>query len=112
MQKFNTKLNWSLPKAFNKAKQPTPFSGKQAANMIFRVGNAKSWAPDIHKGIEDSTLVKSVDYDERYKTLTVVYRDGFKATYDDIEPEMASEFIEDESKGRWALANLWGRKYR
>lgn len=112
MQKFNTKLNWTLPKVFNKTKQPTPFSGKQAANTIFYVGNAKSWAPDIHKGIEDSTLVKSVDYDERYKTLTVVYRDGFKATYDDIEPEMAKEFIEDESKGRWALANLWGRKYR
>lgn len=112
MQKFNTKLNWTLPKASNKTKQPTPFSGKQVANTIFYVGNAKSWAPDIHKGVEDSTLVKSVDYDERYKTLTVVYRDGFKATYDDIEPEMAKEFIEDESKGRWALANLWSRKYR
>ena len=51
---FGIKLDWSLPKVFNKMKQPgkvEQFSGKEFADMIFRVGNAKSWAPDLHKGI-------------------------------------------------------------
>ena len=108
---FNIKLNWTLPKAFNKTKQPTPFSGKQVANTIFYVGNAKSWAPDIHKGIEDSTLVKSIEYDETKKELTVTFRDGFTAHYPNITKDEATDFVEDESKGRWALANLWGRAY-
>lgn len=77
----------------------------------FYDGNPKSWAPDIHKGTEPSTLVGSIDYNGGDKTLTVTYRDGFKATYHDIEPELAEEFSKADSKGRWALANLWGRAY-
>jgi hypothetical protein len=74
-------------------------------------GDAKSWAPDIHKGTEPSSLVKIIDYNSKDLTLTVTYRDGFKATYHDISPEMAKEFSEADSKGRWALANLWDRDY-
>ena len=108
---FNTKLNWTLPKAFNKTKQPTPFSGKQAANTIFYVGNAKSWAPDIHKGIEDSSWVKSIDYDETKQLLTVTFRDGFTAHYPNITKDEATAFVEDESKGRYVWKVLYHRKY-
>lgn len=77
----------------------------------FYDGDAKSWAPDLHPGTEPSTLVKTIDYNGGDKTLTVTYRDGFKATYHDIEPDLAEEFSKADSKGRWALANLWGRSY-
>ena len=77
----------------------------------FYDGNAKSWAPDIHDGIEPSTLVSVIDYNGKDKTLTVTFRNGFKATYHDISPEMVEEFSKADSKGRWALANLWKRSY-
>lgn len=112
MQKFSTKLDWVLPKAFNKMKQPTQITtGKQFADTIFRVGNVKSWAPDIHKGIEDSSWVKSVEYDESKQELTVTFRDGFIAHYPDIPKDLATAFVEDESKGRFVWKNLYHRKY-
>ena len=78
----------------------------------FYDGNAKSWAPDIHpNGMEDSTLVKSIDYNGVDETLTVTFRDGFTAHYDNIDPKLAEDFSKADSKGRWALANLWGRAY-
>lgn len=83
---------------------------KDKQNRFFD-GNAKSWASDIHNGIEPSTLVKIIDYNGEDKTLTVTFRNGFKATYHDIDADMAKEFAEADSKGRWALANLWGRSY-
>lgn len=86
-------------------------TNEQDAPHRFYDGNAKSWAPDIHQGVEPSTLVKAIDYNGGDKTLTVTYRDGFKATYHDIDADMAKEFSEADSKGRWALANLWDRSY-
>lgn len=111
LEGFNTKLNWTLPKAFNKTKQPTPFSGKQVANAIFYIGNAKSWAPDIHKGIEDSSWVKSIEYDESKQLLTVTFRDGFTAHYPNITKDEATAFVADESKGRYVWRVLYHRKY-
>lgn len=114
MQKFNTKLDWNLPKVFNKTKQPTQleqFSGKELADMIFSVSNAKSWAPDLHKGIEDSSWVKSIEYDESKKELAVTFRDGFTAHYPDITKDVAQDFIEDESKGRFVWKHLYHHKY-
>ena len=112
MQKFSTKLDWVLPKAFNKMKQPTLITtGKQVADTIFRVGNAKSWAPDIHKGIEDSSWVKSIEYDESKQELAVTFRDGFTAHYPDITKDEATAFVEDESKGRYVWRVLYHRKY-
>lgn len=112
MQKFSIKLDWVLPKAFNKMKQPTQIAtGKQFADTIFRVGNVKSWAPDIHRGIEDSSWVKSVEYDESKQELTVTFRDGFVAHYPDIPKDLATAFVEDESKGRFVWKNLYNRKY-
>ena len=105
---FNTKLNWTIPKVFNKKKQPT---GKQVADTIFYVGNAKSWAPDIHKGIEDSSWVKAIDYDESKQLLTVTFRDGFTAHYPNITKNEATAFVEDESKGRYVWRVLYHRKY-
>jgi hypothetical protein len=105
---FNTKLNWTIPKVFNRHK---PASGKQVADTIFYVGNAKSWAPDIHKGIEDSSWVKSIDYDESKQLLTVTFRDGFTAHYPKITKDEATAFVEDESKGRYVWKVLYNRKY-
>lgn len=117
------KLDWDLKtpqmwKAINNGHgedevvQVGNINGDKNAPHRFYDGNAKSWAADIHpNGTEPSTLVKSIDYNGGDKTLTVVYRDGFKATYHDIEPELAEEFSKADSKGRWALANLWDRAY-
>lgn len=117
-----SRLDWDVKapqmwKAINHGKkddevvQVGTISGDKNAPHRFYDGNAKSWAPDIHKGVEPSTLVKSIDYNGGDKTLTVTFRSGFKATYHDIEPEMADEFSKADSKGRWALANLWNRDY-
>lgn len=111
---FGIKLDWSLPKVFNKVKQPNQlekFSGKEFADMIFRVGNAKSWAPDLHDGIEDSSWVRSIEYDESKKELTLTFRDGFTAHYPDIPKELVQDFVEDESKGHFVWKNLYNRKY-
>lgn len=110
---FGIKLDWTLPKAFNikKPAQTTTQTGKQVADTIFYVGNAKSWAPDIHDGIEDSSWVKSIDYDERIQVLTITFRDGFVAHYPDIPKELAQDFVEDESKGRFVWKHLYNHKY-
>ena len=118
------KLDWDLStpqmweaishgKKDDEVVQVGTISDDKNAPHRFYDGNAKSWAPDIHpNGTEPSTLVKSIDYNGVDETLTVVYRDGFKATYDNIDPKLAEDFSKADSKGRWALANLWGRKYR
>lgn len=106
---FGVKLDWALPKVFNR-KKPTQ-TGKQVADTIFYVGNAKSWAPDIHDGIENSSWVKSIDYDESKRLLTVTFRDGFTAHYPDITKDEATAFVEDESKGRYVWKVLYHRKY-
>lgn len=113
---FNTKLNWTLPKIFQKKQQIKEEVKEEPVNKvgdtIFYVGNAKSWAPDIHpKGIEDSTWVKSIDYDESTKVLTVTFRDGFTAHYPNITKDEATAFVEDESKGRYVWKVLYNRKY-
>lgn len=103
---FGTKtkgFDFTLPKAFNIQKSAQ--TGKQA------VDNAKSWAPDIHKGIEDSSWVKSIDYDESKQVLTVTFRDGFTAHYPNITKDEATAFVEDDSKGRYVWKVLYHRKY-
>ena len=110
---FGIKLDWTLPKVFNRQKpaQTPTQTGKQVADTIFYVGNAKSWAPDIHNGIEDSSWVKSIDYDESKQLLTVTFRDGFTAHYPNITKDEATAFVEDESKGRYVWRVLYHRKY-
>ena len=117
MQKFSTKLNVTPVKVFNKVK-PIPTvnqisnTGDKDKPHRFYDGNPKSRAADIHSnGAEPSTFVAAIDYNGGDKTLTVTYRDGFKATYPDIELELAEEFSKVDSKGRWVLANLYHRKY-
>ena len=97
MQKFSPKLNIAPIKVLNKVNTiPTV---KRVDSKTSRVDNDKaSW-------------VQYFEYAFGDKTLTVTYRDGFKATYYDIEPELAEDFRKADSKGRWALANLWGRRY-
>lgn len=84
-------------------------NGEQAR---FYDGNPKSWAPDIHpNGIEPSSLVAVIDYDGNNKELEVTYRDGFTAEYENISPDKVQEFAKSDSKGRWALKNLWNLPY-
>lgn len=117
------KLDWDLHtpqmwEAINNGRGPGEvvqvgnITDKKDAPHRFYDGNPKSWAADIHpNGAEPSSLVSSIDYDGESKTLTVAYRDGFVAHYEDIEPKMVEEFSKADSKGRWALKNLWDREY-
>ena len=110
---FGIKLDCTLPKVFNikKPAQNPVQAGQQVADTTFYVGNAKSWAPDIHKGIEDSSWVKSIDYDESKQLLTVTFRDGFTAHYPNITKDEATAFAEDESKGHYVWKVLYHREY-
>lgn len=76
--------------------------------------NAQSWNPQTHpNGRGPSQLVDVVDYKntDGSGTLDVTYRDGFTAEYKNISAEQAKDFINSDSKGRWALNNLWNKPY-
>lgn len=80
------------------------------------IRNAQSWNPETnrkyrHGSPGNSALVKNIKYDDKNHRLVVTYRNGFKARYDDMSSDDISEFISSDSKGRWALKNLWNRKY-
>ena len=82
----------------------------QVGNKIY-VSNAQSWAPDLHpNGRENSQLVQDIDY--RDGKLDVTYRDGFTAEYDNISPDLVKEFVQSDSKGRWAQKHLWDLPYK
>lgn len=82
-----------------------------SSSQTVSVQNAQSWNPETHPdGRGDSLLVTNIDYDKD-DGLEVEYRDGFKAHYDGITPEQAKDFARADSKGRWALKNLWNRPY-
>ena len=61
--------------------------------------------------IEALGVEKSVEYDESKQLLTVTFRDGFTAHYPDITKDVAQDFIEDESKGRFVWKHLYHHKY-
>ena len=97
MTKFSTKLNVTPVKVFNK--MSTIPTVKQVDSKTSRVDNDKaSW-------------VQSFEYDESKQELTVTFRDGFTAHYPNITKDLATAFIEDESKGRFVWNNLYHRKY-
>lgn len=76
------------------------------------VANAQSWNPQTHpNGRGNSLLVEEIDYNGESQDLTVKYRNGFKAKYEGITPKQAQDFSSSDSKGRWALKNLWDRPY-
>lgn len=76
------------------------------------VSNAQSWNPETHpEGRGNSYLVESIDYDGNNKKMDVTYRDGYTARYSDISKQEAQDFTRADSKGRWALKNLWDRPY-
>lgn len=82
-----------------------------SSNQAVSVQNAQSWNAETHPdGRRDSLLVKNIDYDTD-NGLEVEYRDGFKAHYDGITPEEAKEFAQADSKGRYAIKNLFNRPY-
>jgi hypothetical protein len=82
------------------------------SNQNIYVSNAQSWDPSTHPdGRGDSQLVQDIDYNTK-DGLTVTYRDGFTATYDNITPEESKAFSQAPSKGKWALSHLWGKPYK
>lgn len=94
----------------NKVKREQP---EQSKNFTYSNQNAQSWNKETHpNGRGDSLLVKTIDYDEKNKNLDVEYRDGFKARYENIEPQLVKNFHNADSKGRFALKNLWKLDYR
>lgn len=87
------------------------------SNDEIHIDNAQSWDPetdekyrDGHTG--DSSLVAGIDYDDSSKELTVKWRDAFgydQTTYKDVPREVAEEFAQAPSKGRFAINELWNK---
>lgn len=78
------------------------------------VENAMSWNAETHPdGYGPSKLVKDIHFDNSNGDgkLDVTYRDGFTAEYKGITPHQAVDFHNADSKGRWALKNLWSKPY-
>lgn len=77
------------------------------------VKDATSWNAETHpSGAGPSFLVKDIKYDNATKKLSVTYRDGFTAVYDNIDRGDAWLFTTSDSKGRWAHEHLWNLPYR
>lgn len=71
----------------------------------------QSWNKETHpEGMGRSHLVQDIDYNG--DKLDVTYNDGFTAEYDNITPDEVKQFIQSDSKGRWALKHLWNKPYR
>lgn len=93
------------------------FEAKRQRDMLadsrpISVRDAQSWNKETHPdGKGSSFLVNNIDYDPSTEDLTVQYRNGFTAKYDDVSASEAKDFTTSDSKGRWALANLWNRSY-
>lgn len=80
------------------------------------VKNAQSWNAETNKKYRhgfpgNSALVKTIKYDDKNHRLIVTYRNGFTARYENISSDDVSEFINSDSKGRWALKHLWDKEY-
>lgn len=75
-------------------------SVEQVGDTTSRVDNTKS-----------NSWVKFFEYDERTQVLTITFRDGFTAHYPDISKELAQDFVNDESKGRFVWKHLYNHKY-
>ena len=74
--------------------------------------NAQSWNTETHPdGRGPSYLVATIDYDAESGNLDVEYRDGFKARYKNIDPDLAKAFNEADSKGRFAKQHLFNLPY-
>lgn len=80
---------------------------------ILEIKDAHSWNRETHpEGEGSSYLVDDIHYDPATHKLTVKYRDGFVAIYDDIPLQLAKDFITSSSKGRFAHKFLWNRPYK
>ena len=76
------------------------------------IRDAQSWNRETHpNGPGPSQLVKRIDYDKDDGNLTVTYRDGFRARYEMDNDRKIMGFAKADSKGRWALKNLWPLPY-
>lgn len=85
---------------------------KLASGGDLDIRDAQSWNRQTHpKGPGPSQLVKRIDYDKDEGSLTVTYRDKFKARYEIDDDATVMSFAKADSKGRWALANLWPLPY-
>lgn len=103
----------NIQKQTKKANQAKKEQAKQWGDATYSNPNAQSWNPETHpEGRGDSKLVKTIDYYAKNGRLDVEYRDGFKARYENIKPQLVKRFQNADSKGRFALKNLWKLDYR
>lgn len=51
--------------------------------------------------VVDSSLIHAVGYDERRSLLEIQFQDGAIYRYFEVEPEVYTELLESESKGRY-----------
>lgn len=103
-------LKYSQDVEADKGKWQTTFH-----NLNIR--NAQSDNPETNRKYRhgqpgNSALVKDIHYNDKNNTLKVKYRNGYTAIYDNMTAADAAEFAKADSKGRWALKNLWNLKYR
>lgn len=110
-------LDWLFKKKSDKKSDKDTnlsFEPKHSNNpSVASVSNAQSWNTETHpEGMGPSHLVQDIDYDNISRKMDVTYRDGFTAEYDGIDSSQAKSFIQADSKGRWALKNLWNLPYK
>lgn len=80
--------------------------------FMYSNSNAQSWNPETHpEGRGPSHLVETIDYDGGTGYLDVGYRDGFKARYKNIDPDLVKQFNSADSKGRFAQQYLFNLPY-
>lgn len=87
------------------------FGGQKIKGLNpIKIQNKQNVSGDFDSSV-GSSLVQEIDYNEQEQTLQVTYKNGFKATYLNIDKDLYQDFMNAESKGKWARENLWGRKY-
>lgn len=59
----------------------------------------------------NSTLVKTANWDDYSKNITVTFHNGHQYTYPNFTYEDYQEFANADSKGKWFGKNLKNREY-
>lgn len=81
-------------------KEPGLSNPSQTSNQDVYIYDAQSWLPELHpNGRESSSYIEDVEFTNG--TLVVKFRNGFKAQYDNVDPQIARDFVSAPSKGRY-----------
>lgn len=92
-------------------KAPGLSNPSQTSNQDVYAYDVKSWLPELHpNGMENSSYIEDIEFTNG--KLDVKFRNGFKAEYDNIDPQKAREFATAPSKGRFFNQNIRGIPYK